>query len=312
MNLEQAVYLIAFVVLAVYVRTLSGRITLLQEQIELMKKQVPKPSLPPQNRTPGSEAGKIAASVAAQSPSMPLTPAAVPDPVGEETRVEPRLNLSEPRAWSSPAIRSAPEWQINLQRVILANWTGILGGVILTMGMGFLAVYTALALAPVFRFLMIVTVAALVAAVGRRTEGKENWARFSSILYAVSGATVLVACFAAVAIPGIRWIESEMSGLGLVALAVAINLVFTYRASEQSFASLHLVLSLIVLAILPARLPVLLLAALTSSAGVLMAARSRWEHQSLLCTSSYLIYNIIFLTSLGGTAGLPVTDQTNS
>lgn len=253
-------------------------------------------SEPPPSRTsepvetPIREPQKPQEHVAAAEPAAKRPQYAAAEARSEQSMPVEKAPAAKPIP--KPARQKSELWQ-KIERQLIENWTGMLGAVILTAGLGFLAVYAALSLAPVFRFFMMLAIAGSLAGAAFYLEKKPDWKKFSSWLTAAGGAVLLVSCFAAVAIPGVKWIENETAGLLLIIAGVLVNLFFAYRASAEAFASLHLLLSLIVLAVLPPALPVLLTAAGVALAGVLLAARSRWEFQAVLCTVSFALYQVV-------------------
>ncbi len=201
---------------------------------------------------------------------------------------------------------SSLKWSA-FEKQLIENWTGILGSVILTAGLSFLGVLSALALTPFFRFLMLLAAATAVGALSYYLARLDNWKKFAFWLRGISGAVALFACFASAAIPGIQWVESQSLGLVLIGAGVALNLFFAYTASRQIFASIHLFLSLVTLAVLPQQMPVYALASFVALAGVVFSYKSFWIHQTLLSTLSYVTYQVYRYFILTG-SGYVFTD----
>lgn len=210
----------------------------------------------------------------------------------------PTVPSAEPAGSAQP---QSETWR-RIERQIVENWTGIIGAVILAVGIGFLGVLAAIALSPLFRFLMLIGVFVALFILSHLLEKRTNWEKFASWIRGIAGAVLLFACFGSAAVPGLRWIEDQSAALALIAAGVAVNLRFAWSATRQAFASLHLMLSLVTLAILPQELPVFILAGIVSLSGVIFAYRSRWEHQALLSSASFAIYQIFRFFSAGGLA----------
>lgn len=249
---------------------------------------------------PSGPSGQPAATGVAETGYV--TPAAAVVPV--QAAVSPATTATigaQPSASSASSALPPPIWK-KIERQLVENWTGIVGAIILTAGLGFLGLVAALALPAFFRFLMLAGVSLALSAMSYVLEKRPNWQKFSSWIRGVAGAVALFACFGSAAVPGLKWIEDERAGLALITLGVFVNLAFARLAGRQAFASLHVLLSLVTLSILPQQLPVFVVAAVVALAGVALAYRSRWEHQALLVTASFAIYQIFRYQMAGGAA----------
>ncbi len=212
-------------------------------------------------------------------------PVITPEPANVKT---PSITIGP-----EPRIQKSPVWE-KLERQIADNWTGILGIVILTMGVGFLGIYAALKVTPLFRFLMVLGIGTGLFAASILLVKKEFWKQIGFWIRSGSGAIILFACVGSVAIPGMKWIENELLGLVIIVCGISVNLVLAWFASLQRFASLHIVLSLISLAILPLTTFVFILATGISFFSLVLSYKAKWEYNLLQSVFSFLIFNYIY------------------
>ena len=279
------------ILLCVLIIILFSRVSTLEKRIETLERQHITEKQPVQSalQTPEPVSRQEPATLQSASPSAAASTASPAASAAATAAANPKPSVT-PKA---PVVFASVSTWKKIEAQLLSNWTGILGAVILTAGFGFLAVYGALSLSPMYRFFMMIVAAGIIYGLSLYLQSKPDWQRFSSWLTAVSGAVVLVACFAAVSVPGVLWVTNDLAALGLVLAGVLVNLIFSYMASKQVFASLHLLLSLLVLMLLPPALPVLISAGMVTFAGVLLAARSRWEFQAGLCMAAFALFHIV-------------------
>ncbi|MCB1175877.1 MAG: DUF2339 domain-containing protein [Leptospiraceae bacterium] len=189
---------------------------------------------------------------------------------------------------SNEHARSAPGfWQIWEKR-LSDNWTGILGSVILVAGVAFLGLYAALKIGPVFRFTLIVAISLTLFGLSVWMSRKAHWRRIAQWLRSAAGAVLLIACVGAVRVPGLQWIHNETLGMLLVAFGVLGNMLLAWFAVRQSFASLHTILSLLALLLLPRSALAMSLVGTVSFFAVLLAWRAKWEYHLLQSVLSFL------------------------
>ena len=145
---------------------------------------------------------------------------------------------------------TGPSWWERAATLLLENWTGILGAVVLVTGVGFLGIYAALRMAPPFRFLMVCAFAGGLLGARFALHGKAFARQLNGWLLSSAAAIFLFACVGAVSITGLRWATPPFDYL-LLLMGVSANLWLAWRASRQEVATLHGVLSLVALAVLP-------------------------------------------------------------
>ena len=239
--------------------------------------------------------------VPTQAPAPALVPRPVfrPEPVVVATPV-PAPVAAPPVVPPAPPRRPAPApkpeptgptfWE-RAATVLLENWTGILGAVVLVTGVGFLGIYTALRMAPPYRFLLICAFAGGLLG-GRWALREKAFAQqLNGWLLSSAAAIFLFACVGAVSIPGLRWVSSPFDYLLLLA-GVSVNLYLAWRTSRQEVSTLHGVLSLVALAVLPPTALTLGAAAGVTAFSIAITYRQQWRYQLLLSIVSFFAFHL--------------------
>jgi hypothetical protein len=174
---------------------------------------------------------------------------------------------------------------------LLENWTGILGAVVLVTGVGFLGIYTALRMAPPYRFLLICAFAGGLLGARWALRDKAFARPLSGWLLSSAAAIFLFACVGAVSIEGLRWVAPPFDYLLLLA-GVSVNLYLAWRTSRQEVATLHGVLSLVALAVLPPTALTLGAAAGVTAFCIAITYRQQWRYQLLLSIASFFAFHL--------------------
>ncbi len=185
---------------------------------------------------------------------------------------------------------------------MLENWTGILGAVVLVTGVGFLGIYAALRVAPPLRFLLICAFAAGLLGVRFGLRNKDFAKQLNGWLLSSAAAIFLFACVGAVSIPGLRWATPPFDYLLLLA-GVLANLYLAWRTSRQDVATLHGVLSLVALAVLPPTPLTLGAAAGVTAFSIAITYRQQWKYQLLLSIASFFAFHLYWHQQLAVIAG---------
>lgn len=186
-----------------------------------------------------------------------------------------------------------PLWK-KIEKQFSENWAGILGSVILVLGISFLGTYASLKVNEFWRFLMLLGVSAGMFGLFIFLRSKNNWLRLALWMRSASAAVFLFACLASGHIPGLLWIHNSLYALLLLAVGVAVNLYLAVLGGKQVFASLHVLLSLLALAVTPQNQITLTLAFIVSSVGVLLTYREKWEYHLLLTITSFFVYHLFW------------------
>ncbi len=158
------------------------------------------------------------------------------------------------------------------------------------MGIGFLGVYTALRVSAPMRFGMITSFAAALLGLHYYLRPKPFAAQLHVWLQSSAAAVFLFACVGAVSVPGLQWVDPPFSYL-LLLVGVAANLWLAWDASRESVATLHGVLSLVALAVLPHTLLTLAAAAGVTAFSIAITYRQRWRYQLLLSIVSFFVFH---------------------
>ena len=186
--------------------------------------------------------------------------------------------------------------------MLLENWTGILGAVVLVTGVGFLGIYAALRLAPPFRFLMICAFSGGLLGVRFALRNKAFARQLNGWLLSSAAAIFLFACVASVSIPGLQWASPPFDYLLLLA-GVSANLWLAWRASRQDVATLHGVLSLVALAVLPPTGLTLAAGAGVTAFSIAITYRQLWKYQLLLSIASFFAFHLYWHQQLAVISG---------
>jgi hypothetical protein len=163
--------------------------------------------------------------------------------------------------------------------------------VVLVTGVGFLGIYAALRVSPPVRFLLICAFAAGLLGVRFVLRQKGFARQLNSWLLSSAAAIFLFACVAAVSIEGLRWVSAPWDYLLLLA-GVGANLLLAWRAPREEVATLHGVLSLVALAVLPPTVLTLGTAAAVTAFTIAITYRQRWKYQLLLGIASFFAFHL--------------------
>ncbi|MDJ0364381.1 hypothetical protein QMK33_04400 [Hymenobacter sp. H14-R3] len=208
---------------------------------------------------------------------------------------------------AKPALRpkkipTGPTFWERTSTVVLENWTGILGAVVLVTGVGFLGIYAALRVSPPLRFLLICAFAAGLLGARFGLRHKDFAKQLNAWLLSSAAAIFLFACVGAVSIPGLRWATPPFDYLLLLA-GVLANLYLAWRTSRQDVATLHGVLSLVALAVLPPTPLTLAAAAGVTAFSIAITYRQQWKYQLLLSIGSFFAFHVYWHQQLGAVEG---------
>lgn len=193
----------------------------------------------------------------------------------EEHPTKPASSKPEPIAKEESYFRSE-SWK-RTERFILENLTGILGTLGVVLGLGFLAVYTALLLAPVFRVLLLATFSLIVVVIGAYFLRKGRWRGLAQWLQSAGLAVFLLACLGSGGIPGLHWINDPLLAWGLLTIGVLANLGLAFLRKSPVFASVHAVLSLAALAVAGSSPIIVATMTLVAIGSLLLIRGKNWE-----------------------------------
>ncbi|PBQ34012.1 hypothetical protein CNR22_20260 [Sphingobacteriaceae bacterium] len=193
------------------------------------------------------------------------------------------------------------EFWAKLEKQFIENWTGILGSVIMVVGVGFLGVYAALKISALGRFILISGFAATLGGLFFYLHKKPEWLKLALWLRSSAGAIFLFACAGSIAVPGLKWVETEAMQLVILSSGVLVNLFLGYVGKNQGLASLHVLLSLVGVWILPSSPMTLIIAGLITLFGVALTYREKWDYHLLLTISSFFTFHLLYWISIKST-----------
>lgn len=198
--------------------------------------------------------------------------------------------------------------------LLLKNWIGIIGTVVLVSGFGFLGTYVAFGLNEFGRFILFVSSSLLIAAGSLFLEKKLNLLKIALWLRSASGAVFLFACIGSSGIPGFKWVDNGLSGLLLLILGVAANLALAHVSGLQVIASVHVFLNLLAISLAPPALPPFLVALAVVLYGLFLTFRKKWDVNFLLILCLFFIYHLIwhFQSGQNGAGDIPMLHQASA
>jgi uncharacterized membrane protein (DUF373 family) len=275
----------------------------LATEVERLR-QVLAPSGPPAAPVAAISAPATAPPLAAPVPvpPAPSTPKPAPSPAPAELlapaaitaagpAVTPPLPTPTPQPAPVPAEPAGPTWWERTAALLLENWTGILGAVILVTGVGFLGIYAALRVSAFARFWLISGGAAALLGLRWGLRRQAFAVQLSDWLQSSAAAIFLFACVGATSLPGLQWASGPLA-YALLLGGVAANLWLAWTAGREAVASLHAVLSLVALAVLPPSLLTLGAAASVTVFSVFVTYRQLWRFQLLLSIVSFFAFHL--------------------
>jgi uncharacterized membrane protein len=175
------------------------------------------------------------------------------------------------------------------------NWTGILGTAIMVLGIGYLSIYTALKVSPLFRVLILWFYAGLFVGTYYFLSKKEKWVSTGLWLRSAGASLFLFGCYGASQIPILSFISNAFASYALIGLGIGLNLYIGYIIKKQTFLSLHVILSILILCVIPDKtLATFILAATTATIGILLSYKEKWGYHLLIVISAFMIFDIWF------------------
>jgi hypothetical protein len=277
------------------------------ESAQVADELISEPALAPEpakDAEPAQEEPVKEAEPTQEEPAQPSVSEPEPIAPAEPTPAPtPRPRVAPPRPALRPKrVPTGPTFWERASTVLLENWTGILGAVVLVTGVGFLGIYAALRVSPPLRFLLICAFAGVLLGVRFALRQKEFATKLNAWLLSSAAAIFLFACVGAVSIPGLMWVTPPFDYLLLLA-GVSANLYLAWKASRQEVATLHGVLSLVALAVLPPTPITLAAAAGVTAFSIAITYRQQWKYQLLLSIISFFAFHLYWHQQLGVISG---------
>ncbi len=199
-------------------------------------------------------------------------------------------------------------WE-QIETLFIENWVGVLGALATVFGVGFLGVYTALKVAPLYRCVMISGFAGGLVLLSVMLNKKSYWQQFSFLLGSIGSALFLFVCLGAGGIPVLQWIHNPMHALIALMVGMVANLIFAFFAGKQWFYALHMVLSLTALGFAPANEITCFVAAMITVVYLLISFGKKWSLHQFVAITSMFIFNMIWYWDLASVGSLTFDEQ---
>lgn len=185
------------------------------------------------------------------------------------------------------------------ERQLAGNWTGILGAGAVVVGTGFFGIFAALMMPPFLRFLLVLAFAGVLGIASVILGRTPAWEALARWVRSAAAAVVLVACVGGVLFTPMRWVTSDVGGVLLVSVGVAVNLAAGLLAGGEVFAALHVVLGLLAVGMLPASASTIAVAAAVAAVGQLAVWRQpRWGAQLAVTAVAFALWHVAWLLRL--------------
>ena len=281
-----------------YVRSISSRVDDVAARVARLESGVGA------MERPTARAEEVAAPAEEPAPTVEA-PAVAGRPLMEILGIEPKAPPAEAAAPPAPEVEPVSALAARrheLEQRLMENWTGILGAVVVVAGVTFVGIYTALRLEPFYRFLLTLVAGGVLVGASIVLGRKDNWRDFAGWLRSAGAAIVLFACAAAGGLPGLglQWIFAPMPALVLLLAGIGANLYLAYAGGTQVFATLHVLLSLLPLALVPPSTTSLAIASAVAVFGVGMKPRNRWDLHLALVLGAYVLFHEFWYLRMGG------------
>jgi hypothetical protein len=188
-----------------------------------------------------------------------------------------------------------------IERLVVANWTGILGVVMVVAGVSFVTINMALTMGPQARFWLTVAAAAVLVLPSLLWGQRDPWQNLTAWMRSGGAALFLFACSAAGGVPdlGLTWQRDPGGALALLVLGGLANLLVAVIARNQTIAALHGVLTLVPLMIASPSGLTLGLGSLVGMVSLLLPRRRPWHGQRLAASLAYGWFQLTWVAHSG-------------
>ena len=173
------------------------------------------------------------------------------------------------------------------------NFIGVAGTLMFVLGIVFLGVYGAIQFESLGKFITICSFSIIMFILSLMLGKKEEWFNISKWLRSASAIVYLFACIGSISIEGMIWVTDTNLALLLLSSGLILNIVMGFLNGSQVFASLHVFLTLAVLALLPVSSITFSIAVIITFFGIVMSSGTRtWDIHVVI---SYLAFTAVHL-----------------
>jgi len=283
-------------------KTVEGKVISNEPSIEREEIKIPEPEIIPESfientpiSTPSTEE-QIIPNEILQEETQPIATQIIEEPIYTyDHQISPKEVKQIPIEEKVYEESAFSKFIKKAEKQFADNWTGILGTAIMVLGIGYLSIYTAMKVAPLFRVCILWLYSGLLVSSYYILKKKEKWNTTGLWLRSAGASLFLFGCFGASQIPALTFISNPIGSYSLIGLGIALNLYVGYIIKKQTFLSLHVILSMLILCVVPEKiLATFILASVTATIGIILSYKEKWEYHLLIVITAFVIFDIWF------------------
>lgn len=212
---------------------------------------------------------------------------------------EPELSSAANKYIKKPKIvkddKEKSQFWSNIEKLFAGNATGFIGVTAVIVGVIFLAIYAAISMGPFARFIVVCGFSVSFYAMYFVLSRYEFWKNIALWLKTASGVVFLVGCIGASQFPYMQWIYNDIQAWIFIVLGIFVNIAFGALSKKEMFATVHVVLSLFALLLVPFSYLSFIIAAIICFVGMIMTLVDRkWNIHIAVVNLSFLFLNIFW------------------
>lgn len=210
-----------------------------------------------------------------------------------------KSSLSTSKTTDSDSTRNsnADFWK-KIEKQFIENWTGVLGIGIVVLGVGFLAIYAALNMPAMIRFLMLAGFSVLTFGLSYYLMKNPEFKDLALWVRSGSAAVFLFACLGSGYIHYLKWIENTPGAIALLVFGVVVNTYSGFISRSQIVASVHAILSLIALSVAKPDLATFIVVQVIVLGSMLIIYKEKWEYYLVVILGGSWAYHLYWFNSL--------------
>ncbi|MDR1694463.1 MAG: hypothetical protein LBR70_04660 [Lactobacillaceae bacterium] len=213
----------------------------------------------------------------------------------EEVVRESVKKPAAPKQPKSPRVEEKVSFWAKLEKLFAGNATGVIGVTAVIIGIIFLAIYAAINMGPLARFIVVCGFSVFFYGLYLSLKRYSFWESIALWLRTASGVVFLVGCIGASQFTYMKWIYDDMQAWLFIVLGVFVNIAFGALSKKELFATVHVVLSLFALLLIPFTYLSFVIAAAICFIGMLMTLGSRkWDVHIAVVNASFMLLNIFW------------------